>query len=120
MNIEERIRHIRGDMNQNEFGRRIGLSKHAISGIENGKRTLTERVKNDICREYNVDYDWLTNGKGEPFVDNSDTLSLLIDNVMTGEKETARAVIKALARLGGDEWATLKKVILELASELRE
>ena len=43
--------------------------KTAISKIENNERSLTDQMAKSICREFNVDYLWLTEGIGEMFVD---------------------------------------------------
>ena len=50
-----------------KFGESLGVSKGAISAIEVGTRNLTEQMAKAICREYNVNYDYLVNGEGEMF-----------------------------------------------------
>ena len=50
-----------------QFGRRVGVTKVAISNIEKGNRNVTEQMRKAICREFNVDYDWLVYGTGEMF-----------------------------------------------------
>ena len=40
--------------------------------LESGGRNITEQVIKSICREFNVDYIWLTTGDGEMFVDTDD------------------------------------------------
>lgn len=52
---------------QEELGKTLGISKAAVSKIENGFALLTERNINIICKEYNVNYAWLVNGDGEMF-----------------------------------------------------
>ena len=68
MNI--RLKEIRTHfkMSQEEFGKRIGIESRAhISALENGNRTITERIIKDVCREFNVNEQWLRTGEGEPF-----------------------------------------------------
>jgi transcriptional regulator with XRE-family HTH domain len=55
--IRERI-----GMNQVEFGERLSLERSTISLIERKQRNVTERTIRDICREFNVNEDWLRNG----------------------------------------------------------
>lgn len=50
-----------------EFGNAIGLSRPAISNIESGKRSLTDRNIQVICNVFNVNENWLRYGKGEMF-----------------------------------------------------
>lgn len=50
-----------------KFGERLGVTKAAVSRIENGVTNLTEQMAKSICRTFNVDYFWLTEGTGEMF-----------------------------------------------------
>ena len=67
----ERVRMIRKHPNVNltleKFGEKLGIKKSALSLIENGKNNLTEQMAKSICREFRVNYFWLTKEKGEPF-----------------------------------------------------
>ena len=67
----ERIRNIRKKLNLTleKFGGKLGVGKTAISNIEKGNRNLTEQMALSICREYNVNYDYLMDGEGEMFDD---------------------------------------------------
>lgn len=56
-------------LSQKSFGERIFLSQDQISLLEKGKRVLTERSTNDICREFEVNEEWLKNGYGEIYKD---------------------------------------------------
>lgn len=49
-----------------EFGRRLGVSKAAISRLEKGERNITEQMILAICREFDVNEDWFRNGTGGP------------------------------------------------------
>lgn len=74
MNMGERVKLLRKENNlsQEEFGEKINIKAKAhISSLESGKRSVTDRIINDICREFNVNEDWLRNGTGEMFVDAS-------------------------------------------------
>lgn len=67
----ERIRSIRKELGLTleKFGKKLGVGKGAMSAIELGTRNLTEQMTRSICREYNVNYDYLINGEGEMFDD---------------------------------------------------
>lgn len=69
MTISERLRLLRKELglSQDEFGRRVGVSNTAISKLEKNERNLTEQMALSICREFRVNYFWLTEGKGEMF-----------------------------------------------------
>lgn len=65
----ERIKLVRKELNLTleKFGERIGLKKSSLSQVENGINSVTEQLIKSICREFNVDYLWLTTGEGEMF-----------------------------------------------------
>ncbi len=63
------------NVNQEDFGNKIGVTKFSVSSYENGKRKLTDRNINDICREFNVNEEWLRYGIGEMF--NTEAESIL-------------------------------------------
>ena len=67
MNINERLKLLRSSLNlsQEAFGEKIGIRSRAhISALEGGRRALTDRIINDVCREFYVNEEWLRNGIG--------------------------------------------------------
>ena len=65
----ERVLEIRKSLNMtmDQFGEKLGVQKSAISKIEKGRVNLSDQMAKSICREYNVNYDYLMNGEGEMF-----------------------------------------------------
>ena len=63
----ERIKDVRlyFDLTQSEFGAKLGVTAAAISRIEVGERAVTKQMRIAICREFNVDYEWLVTGQGK-------------------------------------------------------
>ena len=62
----ERVRDIRKELGLTleKFGEKLGVGKTAISKIEKGENSLTDQMLKAICREYNVNYDYIMNGDG--------------------------------------------------------
>lgn len=75
--MNERLKQLRKhlSLNQGEMAERMNLSRSHISSLENGAREITDRIINDICREFNVSEEWLRTGIGEMFIQ-SETFSL--------------------------------------------
>ena len=94
----ERIREVRKalGLTLEKFGEQIGVGKTAISKLEQGENNLTELMTKAICREFHVDYFWLTSGEGEMFVESDDDFYARIDQLMAGENDKRRSMIKAL------------------------
>lgn len=68
--MHERLKTLRKKMklSQKAFGLRIGVSESAISNIESGRYNITETVCKLICREFNVNENWLRSGHGKTFI----------------------------------------------------
>lgn len=94
-----------------KFGDKLGVTKTAISRIEKGERGCTEQMTKAICREFNVNYMWLTSGDGEMFIDSDDDIIETIDRIMIGENEFHKNLFKTFARLDEDELLALERII---------
>lgn len=68
--MNERIKKLRImlSLTQQEFAEKLGLTKNYISLIENGDRNLSEQSIKVLCREFNVNKEWLQSGVGEIFL----------------------------------------------------
>lgn len=71
MDIKNRIYSIRESLSlsQEAFGKRIGVTRSAVSNYESGGRNVTEQVIKAIVREFNVCEEWLKYGQGEMFIE---------------------------------------------------
>ncbi len=102
--MNERIRQLRKSLGLTleEFGAKVGVGKTAISNIENGNRNLTDQMFLSICREWNVNEEWLRTGEGDMFRE------------MSRAEEAAQIVSSSLDKLSSDEWAFVKRILLKL------
>lgn len=109
-------------VNQEEFAKRIGVSRNFISLVETGKRNLSDRTIADICREFDVNEIWLRTGEGEMFMPKSrtDEISAFVGDILKGEPDFRQKFISVLARMTADEWQILEKKVLELADEIKK
>lgn len=72
----ERVNEVRKSLGLTleKFGEKLGVTKTTISRIEKGVNNLTDQMAISICREYNVNYDYLMYGEGEMFDDLPQTI----------------------------------------------
>lgn len=108
----ERIKEIRKSLGLTleKFGQRIGLKKSSLSQLENNVNSVTEQNIKSICREFGVDYIWLTTGKGEMFIEDDD-FTEKIDRIMAGESDTRKNLFKALINASDEDIAALDHII---------
>lgn len=67
--MNTRIKKIRKtlDLTQQAFAEKIGLKQNSIALIESGKRNISDQAILSICREFDVNEQWLKKGEGEMF-----------------------------------------------------
>lgn len=109
----ERIKDVRNSLGLTleKFGEKLGVTKTAISRLEKGERSLTEQMTKSICREFSVDYMWLTTGEGEMFVESDDDFFERIDRIMAGENESRKNMIKMLLYASDDDIKAFDKLV---------
>lgn len=113
MTQNERIKEVRKSLGLTleKFGERIGLKKSAVSLIENGKNSVTDANVKAICREFGVDYIWLTTGYGEMFVDTDDDFIERIDRIMAGEDDARKNLFKFMLELSDEDIEALDRLM---------
>ena len=116
MNERERIKdlRLRLKLTMEEFGKRLGIQKSAVSKIENGSVSLTDQNRIAICREFGVNEDWLRYGSGDPFVKLSrdEQIEKMVNEIMLDKPESfKRRYISALAALDESGWTALEKFV---------
>lgn len=106
---ENRINQLRKMLNltQRDFGKRIFLSQNQVSSIEKGHRNATDRVLSDICKEFNVNIDWLKNGfepifndvlEDLPITDEAKELAKIYSTLNTEQQNIIKSMINALTK----------------------
>ena len=112
MDICERLKFLRNQLNltTRAFGSAINMSGGAITNMEKGTRNITDRTIRDICREYNVNPEWLINGN-EPIFEDV-TRELDID-------DEVRQLTKQYSLLNNEDQELVKKLINSLAEKMQ-
>lgn len=108
----ERIKKIRKSLHLTleEFGAKVGVTKQTISRIENNVNNLTDQMAKSICREFNVNYEYLVNGEGEMFGDSPQTA---LDELCRQYEFDSldRSIIQSYLRLNAEERQIIRKFV---------
>lgn len=120
--MKERIKEVRKSkgLTQVEFGERIGVKGNTVTNYETGLRTPTDAVLLSICREFNVNEDWIRTGNGEMFVELSkdEQISAMLGEIQrSAEDGFKRRLVSALAKLDESEWDVLEKLIDSISNK---
>lgn len=110
--------------NKSKFARQLNVTPAYISKLCKDKENIpSDRTIADICREFNVNEDWLRTGRGDPYIQLSrdDELSQFFGEVMKEEDpDFRRRLLSVMSRLTTDEWALLEQMAWKLVDELRQ
>ena len=120
--INERIKALRGTlgMKQVDFANKISRTQAVFSKYESGAIAITDRTIADICREFNVNEQWLRAGEGPMFrqQDNLDNmLTADVAKLVRSSDEFTKKLIHNYLSLPQEARDEVKKFILKLAQE---
>lgn len=117
----ERVKEVRKNLSlsMEKFGERLGVTKAAISRIESGRRALTDQMAKLICKEFNVDYFWLTEGTGNMFMQVPDSL---IEEVIEDYNldKNDKYILESYLELSDDEKKTIKNFFINIADKIKK
>lgn len=123
MTQNDRVKEVRKSLGftLEKFGERIGLKKSAVSLIENGKNELTEGNAKAICREFNVNEEWLRTGNGEmhPALSEEEEVAELVSNILEeGTDNAFYKIILEIVRTYNELTPASQKVLAEVSERL--
>lgn len=120
--MNKRIKEIRQNagITQREFADRIGVSRNTIAAYETDARVPIDAIIVSICREFNVNEDWLRTGLGNMYAEvNPDIqLSKALGSLLREEAGSfKKQLILSLLELNQKEWDTLEKLITSVTKK---
>ena len=120
--MNDRIKSLRKTLglSQREFGKKIGISDTAVSKLESGERNPSEQTLLSICREFNVDYYWLTEGADvDMFMQLPSTLMEELSEQYNLNKKS-QMVLKTYLEAPDDEKEAIENFLTTLAENLQK
>ena len=122
--MNERIKKLRQALNlsQDEFGKRLGVTRGGITNIELNKVEPKPLFVDLICREFNASENWIRTGEGEMFVEKteSEELAAFFGDLLKDEPDFRHRLIAAMSRLTLDEWKVLEKLATQAAEGIKK
>lgn len=102
------------------FAERLNVSQAFISQLCSGVKKPSDRTIYDICREFDVNEEWLRYGTGEVFAEKTmdQELTEFAADLMTDEEDSfRRRLIRALSKLSVEQWEILEQIAKDLAQK---
>lgn len=110
--LNERISCVIEDlgMTKTAFAERLNVSQAFVSQLCSGTKQPSERTLLDICREFRVNYLWLTEGKGDMF---TATPKSVVDELAEDFKldDIDKKIIEKYLELSDDQRRVIKEYI---------
>lgn len=111
--MKDRLKKLRKtlDLTQQAFADRIGMKQNTIAQYEMGRTIPSDAIIFSICREFNVNENWLRTGEGDMFMEMSrdEQIEEFIGNLLQGEEDSfKRRLISGLAALNENGWKVLE------------
>lgn len=119
--MHERIRKLRRelDLTQEKFAERIGIKRNTIATYESGRNEPVDSVVALICREFHVNEEWLRNGTGEMFAqDSEDELQALTEKYSLSPAD--RVLIEKYVSLKADTRNAILEFMKDIVASMQE
>ena len=111
--MKDRLKKLRKtlDLTQQAFADMIGMKQNTIAQYEMGRTIPSDAIIFSICREFNVNENWLRTGEGDMFMEMSrdEQIEEFIGDLLHGEEDSfKRRLISGLAALDENGWKVLE------------
>lgn len=119
--MHERIRKLRRilDLTQEKFAERIGIKRNTVATYESGRNEPVDSVVALICREFHVNEEWLRNGIGEMFTqDSEDEMQALTEKYSLSAAD--RILIEKFVSLKADTRNAILEFMTDVVASLQE
>lgn len=117
--MNERIKELRKELGltQQKFANSIGVKQNTVAQYEIGRNPPTDTVVALICREFDVNEEWLRTGVGPMLREKTrdEELAEFFGKILAGDPDFRRRLLSAMSRLTEEQWAMLEEVAQRLA-----
>lgn len=120
--LKDRIKKIRKelDLTQQKFSDKLGIQRNTVAMYEMGRTFPSDAIIRSICREFDVNEDWLRTGNGEMFVKKTrdEQISSFIGSIQSNESDSfKKRFVSMLSALDESEWEVLEKMVILLSEK---
>ena len=122
MTINERIKEIRrsSGLSQTDFAERLGTTRGVITNLEGEKTSPNDPFIKLICREFNVNEDWLRTGEGEmkhKLTRNQEIAEFMGVVMHDSDDSPRKRFVSIISKLSVDEWQLLSEIAKKMAED---
>lgn len=122
--IGERIKEIRkgAGLTQQKFADRIGAKQNTVAQYEIGRNAPIDPVITAICKEFDIQEDWLRHGLEPMRAAKSDEeeVSDYVAQALNGSSEFKKSVIKMICTRSEEDLKALERSFMYIYQELQK
>ena len=113
------------DLTQEKFGDKLGVKRSTVAQWELGINTLTDQMIVSICREWNVNEEWLRTGTGTMFIEFTEReklmkyTALLLKDTDSYTAKIIKSIIVTYEELDDNSKATFEEIIAKYAENMK-
>ena len=126
--VNNRIKELRLNLglSQEAFGKQIKIGRSSVSKLESGENNPSDQTISLICKEFNVNEDWLRTGEGgdenryikvPPYQRAYNRFGYIMENSTPTKKATLSMLLELLYTVPDDAWDAIIKEFEEIKKE---
>ena len=126
--MNNRIKELRLNLglSQEAFGKQIKIGRSSVSKLESGENNPSDQTISLICKEFNVNEDWLRTGAGgdenryiktTPFQRAYNRFGYIMENSIPSKKAALSMLLELLYTVPDEAWNTIMKEFEEIKKE---
>lgn len=121
--MNERLRALREELGltQQEFADRLNIKRGTIANYEIGRNIPIDAVISLICREFNVNEEWLRDGTGDMFkpIPEEDEFALYVSDLIEDKDNPFYSLIMEIMATYKEASPKSQEVLCEFSAQLR-
>lgn len=122
--MKDRLKKLRKELNltQQAFADKIGIKRNTIANYEVGRNEPIDAVISLICREFDVNEEWLRTGKGEMFIEvlPEDELAAYCAQICAGADPFIESAILEYMRLDENSKSVIRKMVCSISERMKK
>ena len=123
--MKTRIKKIRNQfgLTQEDFGKKIGIGKTSVSKLETGENKPSDQTIMLICREFNINENWLRDGvepmyvKSSPYERAYNRFGYMMENSAPSKKAALSMLLELLYSVPDETWDSIMNEYEEIKKE---
>ncbi|MGL5434959.1 MAG: helix-turn-helix domain-containing protein [Lachnospiraceae bacterium] len=121
--IDLLIKHL--DIKKVDFARRLKIDQSYVTRLIKGDNRPSDRLIDDICKEFSVNEEWLRTGNGEMLKElGTDEIATLVYPLLVGSDAAVHkmilSILRIYAELDPQSQKIMDKVITDLIADMQK